>query len=118
MALRATSAFGFEVSQAKQSLLAEETLTTRNCERNHNPIATFQFRHRASNFDDLSHRLVAEHVALFHCGHMSSYKCESDPQDRGRGDFYDCVSRIDNRWVWNVLYSDIFLAVPPKRSHV
>src|SRR5690606_11954071 len=45
-----------------QASAAHEAVSTGDVERNHDPIADLELRHVGADLDDLSHRLMPEHV--------------------------------------------------------
>jgi hypothetical protein len=60
--------------------LAEEAFSTRDRERDDDPVADFQALVLRTDFDQFAHDLVAEHIARFHRRNDAIKVCRSEPQ--------------------------------------
>src|SRR4029077_19611080 len=77
--------------------LTEEALATGDSERDDDAIAHFQLAGATTDLDDLSHRLVAQHVTAFHAGNDAVIDMEIRTTDRAAGYTDDSVPGILER---------------------
>jgi hypothetical protein len=59
-------------------------------------ITRLQLSDRASDLDDLTHRLMAENVALLHGRHVAVVEVQVGAADGGGCDLYDDVGRVND----------------------
>jgi hypothetical protein len=84
-------------------------------------LAFLQLLHRAADFDDDAHRLVAEDVSRFHRGLVAIEEVEIGAANGGRSNLYDGlydgVSRIDDGRVIDRVDANVVYAVPDECLH-
>ena len=105
------------LTTGKVAALAEEALATGDGERDDDPIPHLQLADAATDLDDLSHRLVAQHVAALHAGNDAIVDVQVRAADRAAGDADDGVARILYRRIWHGLAPHVTFAMPGQRSH-
>jgi hypothetical protein len=85
--------------------LAKEAAATGNWERDHNPIAGNEILDSLTHLNDLAHELVTKNVSLFHRWHISIIEMEVGAANRCRSDPNNCITRIDQLGIGNLLNS-------------
>src|SRR5206468_170235 len=97
--------------------LAEETVATRDRERDDDAVAAFEFLIARSDFDHFAHELVPQDVSRLHRGNVAVEQVEIRAADRGRRDAHDRVTRVQDLRIGDALDADIVLAMPNQRFH-
>ena len=97
--------------------LAEEALAAGDDERHHDAIADFQVGDAGSDFDNLAHVLVAEHIAAVHVGNDAIVEVEIGAANGAGGDLDDRVRRRFDRGVGHALATNVMFAVPGECAH-
>jgi hypothetical protein len=57
-----------------------KSFSTRDRERNHDPVTDLEIGDGAAGLDHHAHGLMAHHIARFHLGHEAPIRCRSEPQ--------------------------------------
>src|SRR5689334_5297720 len=74
--------------------LAEEALPTGNRERDDDTVPCLELADAAADLDNLSHRLMAEHVTVLHAGNDAIVNVEIGAADRTTGDTDDGITSV------------------------
>lgn len=77
----------------------------------------FKFRHCAADFDDDTHGLVPQNVAVLHRRLIAVEKVQIRTTDCCRGDFDDGVRRFLNGRIGDGIDANVVFAVPAECSH-
>src|SRR5690349_14215552 len=93
------------------------TLTTRDGERNDNPVTALHVFHFPADFNHLAHELVAENVARFHGRNIAIIKMKVRSTDRGTRDPDYRITRVENLGIIDGLDTHLFFSLPTKRLH-
>ena len=100
-----------------ESLLAKKALSAGDREWHHDPIAALEILNTGSDFNNLPHRFVTEHVAALHLGDHAVKDMEIGAANRAGRDLDDRVSAILDFWIRHGFASDVVLAVPGQSFH-
>src|SRR6185369_7345793 len=105
------------LTQREQLFLAEETVTTRDRERNDDAIANLKVSHFATNFHDLAHELMTKNIATLHRGNETVIEVQVGAADRRRRDLHDRVALVEDLWIRNLLDAQRGFTIPTVGFH-
>src|SRR4051794_38687385 len=101
----------------EKPVLTGKTAAARDRKWNYNSVALLQVIHTTPHVHDFSHKFMAENVAALHRRNKAVVKVEIGAADRGRGDFNDGVSLIQNLRVGHLFHPHVLFANPTVGSH-
>jgi hypothetical protein len=100
-----------------EARFAKETFAAGDGEGDDDAIADLQRLVLGPDLDDFAHRLMAQHIALFHGGHDAVEQVQIGAADRAGGDLDDGIARVLDLRIRHRLATNVVLAMPGECFH-